>query len=186
MMKEKQLYYIEDSKILKFQNHTNYWHQYWDNRFQWKKITFLDIGGAYGIKKLRNNYLPYSDIIIFLIDSSESLSNDNFGLHYKDNFKELQECINLIEDKQFLIAITKIDIRKSGTLDIIEAYQLQNLFQRKNKFGIIECSSFTSQGIKEILFGWVVLLINNKFLKVFLVKLKNQKNYFVNLFLPYQ
>ena len=96
--------------------------------------------------------LPYNDAIIFLIDSSESLENDNFGLHYKDNFEELQKCINIIEDIPLLIAITKIDKRNSSTLDIINAYQLQNLFQRKKKFGIIECSSFTSQGIKEILF----------------------------------
>ena len=116
------------------------------------EITFWDIGGACGIKKLRNHYLPNHDIIIFLIDSSESLENDNFGLHYKLNFKELQECINLIEDKPLLIAITKIDKRKSRTFDIIDAYQLQKLFERKKKFGIIECSSFTSQGIKEILF----------------------------------
>ena len=103
-------------------------------------------------KKLRDKYLPPNDIIIFLIDSSESLENDNFDFHYKDNFQELQECIKLIEDKPLLIVITKIDKRKSSTLDIIDAYQLQNLFQRKKKFGIIECSSFTSQGIKEILF----------------------------------
>ena len=35
-------------------------------------------------------------------------------------------------------------------MDLINAYQLQNLFKRKKKFGIIECSSFTSEGIKEI------------------------------------
>ena len=29
-------------------------------------------------------------------------------------------------------------------------YQLYNLFKRKQKFGIIECSSFTLEGIKEI------------------------------------
>ena len=101
--------------------------------FNGTEITFWDIGGACGIKKLRDKYLPPNDIIIFLIDSSESLENDNFGLHYKDNYQELQECIELIEDKPLLIAITKIDKRKSSTLDIIDAYQLQNLFQRKKK-----------------------------------------------------
>ena len=120
--------------------------------FNGKNITFWDIGGACGVKKLRNHYLPFNDAIIFLIDSSESLENDNFGFHYKDNFEELQNCINLIEDKPLLIVITKIDKRNSSTLDIINAYHLQDLFQRKKKFGIIECSSFTSQGIKEILF----------------------------------
>ena len=122
--------------------------------FNGKKITFWDIGGACGIKNLRNNYLPFNDAIIFLIDSSESLENDNFGLHYKYNYEELQKCINLIEDIPLLIAITKIDKRKSSTLDIINAYQLKYLFKRKKKLGIIECSSFTSQGIKEILF-WI-------------------------------
>ena len=101
--------------------------------FNGKKITFWDIGGNFGIKNLRNKYLPlpYNDAIIFLIDSSESLENDNFGLHYKVNFEELQKCINIIEDIPLLIAITKIDKRNSSTLDIINAYQLQNLFQRK-------------------------------------------------------
>ena len=116
------------------------------------KITFWDIGGSVGIKNLRKKYFPSSDAIIYLIDSSESLANDNFGLHYKINFEELQKCIKLIEDIPLLIVITKIDIRNSSTADIINAYQLQNLFQRKKKFGIIECSSFTSQGIKEILY----------------------------------
>ena len=116
------------------------------------KITFWDIGGASGIKNLRNNYFPPNDAIIYLIDSSQTLANDNFGLAYKNNFEELQKCIKLIEDKPLLIAITKIDIRNTSTADIINAYQLQKLFQRKKKFGIIECSSFTSQGIKEILY----------------------------------
>ena len=120
--------------------------------FNGNKITFWDIGGACGVKNLRNNYLPFNDAIIFLIDSSESLENDNFGFHYKYNFEELQKCINIIEDKPLLIAITKIGKQRSNTLDIINAYHLQDLFQRKKKFGIIECSSFTSQGIKEILF----------------------------------
>ena len=116
------------------------------------KITFWDIGGASGVKNLRNNYFPPNDAIIYLIDSSQTLANDNFGLAYKNNFEELQKCIKLIEDKPLLIAITKIDIRNTSTADIINAYQLQKLFQRKKKFGIIECSSFTSQGIKEILY----------------------------------
>ena len=109
-------------------------------------ITFWDIGGACKIKELRGHYFPSSDAIIFLIDSSESIGED----YYKDNLEELKKCIQIIEDKPLLIAITKIDIRKVRTLDIINAYQLYNLFQRKQKFGIIECSSVTSEGIKEI------------------------------------
>ena len=109
-------------------------------------IIFIDIGGACKIKDLRNQYLPNNDAIIFLIDSS--LPIDDF-IH-TENIKEFQRCISLIENIPLLIAITKIDIRKISTLDIINAYQLQNLFQRKKKFGIIECSSFTREGIKEI------------------------------------
>ena len=114
------------------------------------KITFLDIGGECKIKELRYHYLPSSDAVIFLIDSSQSVSpTDNFS-NFKYNYEELQKCIKIIEDIPLLIAITKIDERKSSTLDIISAYQLQNLFKRKKKFGIIECSSFTLEGIKEI------------------------------------
>ena len=113
-------------------------------------MVFWDIGGACKIKELRNNYFPSSDAIIYLIDSSEIISTDVRYSGFKYNFEELQKCIKIIEDKSLLIAITKIDVRKSNTLDIINGYQLNNLFERKQKFGIIECSSFTSQGIKEI------------------------------------
>ena len=123
-------------------------------------ITFWDIGGAYKIKELRNYYLPSSDAIIFLIDSSESLEINNNYI-FKNNFEEFNKCIKLIEDKLFLIAITKIDIRKTSTLDIINFFQLENLFKRKKKFGIIECSSFSSQGIKEILYWLSSITIIN-------------------------
>ena len=116
--------------------------------FNGVSINFWDIGGACKIKELRGNYFPTSDAIVYLIDSSEALVEDNYL--FKSNFEELKTCISIIEDKPLLIAITKIDIRKSSTLDIINAYQLENLFKRKQKFGIIECSSVTSKGIKEI------------------------------------
>jgi len=92
------------------------------------------------------HYLPGSDAIIFLIDSS-LLLNDSYC---QKNVDELHECIEIFNDYPLLIAITKIDIRRTSTIDIINAYQLQNLYKRKQKFGIIECSSFTSEGIKEI------------------------------------
>ena len=113
-------------------------------------ITFWDYGYGRGMKDLRHHYLPYSDAVIFLIDSSESVSPTDNCSNFKENNEELQKCIKIIEDKPLLIAITKIDKRKTSTLDIINAYQLQNLFKRKKKFGIIECSSFTLEGIKEI------------------------------------
>ena len=111
-------------------------------------IDFRDIGGACKIKELRHIYLSLADAIIFLIDSSEQVIASDFD--FQDNFQELQKCINIIEDKPLLIAITKIDIRKTSTLYIINAYQLYILFKKKQKFGIIECSSFTLEGIKEI------------------------------------
>ena len=109
-------------------------------------INFLDVGGAYKIKELRGHYFPRRDAIIFLIDSSLPFEED----YYKYNFEELKKCVKILEDKPLLIAITKIDIRKVSTLDIIKAYELDHLFQRKKKFGIIECSCVTSEGIKEI------------------------------------
>ena len=117
-------------------------------------ITFWDIGGAYRIKELRAHYFPSNDAIIYLIDSSELLDANDTNSPYKYNFEEFKKCIEIIDDIPLLIAITKIDIRKTSTSDIINYFQLQNLFKRKKKFGIIECSSFTSQGIKEILY-WV-------------------------------
>ena len=117
-------------------------------------ITFWDIGGACKIKELRAHYLPSNDALIYLIDSSELLDSNNTNSPSKYNFEEFKKCIEIIDDIPLLIAITKIDIRKTSTSDIIDYFQLQNLFKRKKKFGIIECSSFTSQGIKEILY-WV-------------------------------
>ena len=114
-------------------------------------ITFWDWGYGRGIKERRQYYLSSCDAVIFLIDSSQPLpSTPDVYCYFKDNYEELQKCIKIIEDIPLLIAITKIDIRKVNTLDLINAYQLQNLFERKKKFGIIECSSFTSEGIKEI------------------------------------
>ena len=122
-------------------------------------MTFWDIGGNFKKNELRHNYLPFlNDAIIFLVDSSEPLIINDIYPDYKNNFEELQKCINIIEDKPLLIVITKIDIRKSSTLDIINAYKLYDLFKRKQKFGIIECSSFTSEGIKEILY-WLSSII---------------------------
>ena len=117
-------------------------------------ISFLDIGGAYKIKELRGHYFPSSDAVIFLIDSSLPFEED----YCKDNFEELKKCVKVLEDKPVLIAITKIDIRKVSTLDIINAYQLDSLFQRKKKFGIIECSCVTSEGIKEIEY-WLTSIV---------------------------
>ena len=118
--------------------------------FNGVNINIWDIGGACKIKELRGYYLPLCDAVIFLIDSSESI--DEY------NFEELKKCVQIIEDKPLLIAITKIDIRKVSTLDIINAYQLDNLFQREKKFGIIECSSVTSKGIKEIEY-WLTSIV---------------------------
>ena len=112
------------------------------------KMNFMEIGGGYLIKLLRNEHIPNSDAVIFLIDSSHPLDDDSST----ENIKDLQECIKAIEDKPLLIVITKIDIRKTSTLDIINTYQLNDLYERKEKFGIIECSSYSSQGTKEILF----------------------------------
>ena len=116
-------------------------------------MTFWDIGGrVYRVKGDRERFLPIGDVIIFFIDSSQSVNpNDNCS-DFKYNFEEFQKSLELIKDKPLLIAITKIDKRKVSTLDIIHAYQLNDLFKRKQKVGIIECSSFTSQGIKEIKF----------------------------------
>ncbi len=125
--------------------------------FNGVNICFWDIGGACKIKELRGHYLPASDAIVYLIDSSEPLVEGNYL--FKLNFEELKKCISIIEDKPLLIAITKIDIRKSSTQDIIKAYQLENLFKRKQKFGIIECSSETSKGIKEIEY-WLTSIEN--------------------------
>ena len=111
------------------------------------------------MKERRQYYLSSCDAVIFLIDSSRTLpSTPDIYCNFKDNNEELQKCINIIEDIPLLIAITKIDIRKVNTLDLINAYQLQNLFERKKKFGIIECSSFTSEGIKEIEY-WLTSLV---------------------------
>ena len=121
-------------------------------------ITFWDIGYGIGTKSLRKNYLPNNDAVIFLIDSSKSVSpTDNFS-NFKDNYEELQKCIDIIKDIPLLIAITKIDIRKTSTRDIIHAYQLDNLFKREKKVGIIECSSFTLEGIKEMKY-WLSSLV---------------------------
>ena len=118
-------------------------------------ITYWDIGGACKIKELRKHYLQDSDAVIFLIDSSSKIEPyDTYSSHssFYENFIELQKCIEVMEDKPVLIAITKIDKRVETTKDIINAYQLDRFFNRKKKFGIIECTSNTSEGIKEIKF----------------------------------
>ena len=122
-------------------------------------ITFWDFGYGSGMKELRQNYLSPCDAVIFLIDSSRSLSkNDDIYGDFNNTYEELQKCITVVEDIPLLIAITKIDKRKTSTRDIINAYQLNDLFKRKKKFGIIECSSFTSEGIKEIEY-WLTSLV---------------------------
>ena len=114
--------------------------------FNGVNITFYDVGGACKIKDLRSHYLPISDAVIFLIDSSVFISDT----YFYENIEEFKRCLPFVENIPLLIAITKIDIRKEKTLDLINAYQLQDLYKRKAKFGIIECSSFTMEGIKEI------------------------------------
>ena len=128
--------------------------------FNGVNFKFMDIGGACKIKELRKGYLPTCDALIFFIDSSQLLSKDNYL--FEGNLEEFKKCLNFIEDKPLLIAITKIDIRKTSTLDIIKAYQLDNLFKRKQKFGIIECSTVTSIGIKEIKYWLFEVAKNSK------------------------
>ena len=120
-------------------------------------ITFWDIGGACKVKELRNHYFPGCDALIYLIDSSTIIKHESY-CDFTNNFEELKKCIKILDDKPLLIAITKIDIRQLSTYDIINNYELDKLYDRKNKFGIIECSSFTGQGIKEILF-WLSNLV---------------------------
>ena len=125
--------------------------------FKGLSITFWDIGGGCGVKELRNNYFRDFDALIYLIDSSTIIEHKSHS-DFTDNFEELKKCIKIIDDMPLLIAITKIDKRQLSTYDIINNYELDKLFNRKNKFGIIECSSFTGQGIKEILF-WLNNLV---------------------------
>ena len=120
-------------------------------------ITFYDYGGSFGLKELRNHYFPSCDALIYLIDSSTIIKHESY-CDFTNNFEELKKCIKILDDKPLLIAITKIDIRQLSTYEIINNYELDKLFDRKNKFGIIECSSFTGKGIKEILF-WLRNLV---------------------------
>lgn len=124
-------------------------------------MKFWDIGGLHMARKaFRNEYVPQSDVMIYLIDSSMKYDNDQNLIVYNEScFEDFRECIRLIGDKPVLIVITKIDMRQTSTLDIIEAYHLENLYERKQKFGIIECSSVTLEGVKEILF-WLSSIIN--------------------------
>ena len=126
--------------------------------FNGVNITFWDIGYGSGIKGLRKNYLPQNDAVIFLIDSSQSIIPNDYNSDFKYNYEELQKCIDIIKDIPLLIAITKIDKRKASTRDIIKAYKLNDLFKRKTKIGIIECSSFTLEGIKEMKY-WLSSLV---------------------------
>ena len=119
--------------------------------FKGLSITFCDIGGSFKIKEFRNKFFCDCDALIYLIDSSTIIEHKSHS-DFTDNFEELKKCIKIIDDMPLLIAITKIDKRQLSTYDIINNYELDKLFNRKNKFGIIECSSFTGQGIKEILF----------------------------------
>ena len=117
--------------------------------FEGKIITFWEISGGCKVNELRKNYLlSDNDAIIYLIDSSELVIPSD--IDFQNNFEKKKKCIDIIGDIPLLIAITKIDIRKTSTQDIINAYQLQKLFDRNKKIGIIECSSYTLQGIKEI------------------------------------
>ena len=54
------------------------------------------------------------------------------------------------EEKPFLIVINKIDIRKKSTNELIEMYQIERLFNKKGKFGIVDCSSITNEGVEKI------------------------------------
>ena len=116
-------------------------------------MIFLDVGGrVFKVKTDRERFISSLDAIIFLIDSTQSVDpNDNFS-DFKYNSEEFNISIKLIEDKLFLIAITKIDKRVVSSFDIIDAFGLKDLFKRKQKYGIIECPSFTSKEIKEIKF----------------------------------
>ena len=72
--------------------------------------------------------------------------------------KNYKKCINIIKDIPLLTTIIKIDKRKTSTRDLINAYKLYDLSKRKEKIGIIECSSFTFERIKEIKY-WLSILI---------------------------
>ena len=109
-----------------------------------KEFLFCDFGGGYIVKELIEHYTN-NDILMFFIDSS-IIQKD---LH-EYNLKELNRCIKYFEEKPFLIVINKIDIRKKSTNKLIEMYQIERLFNKKGKFGIVECSSVTNEGVEKI------------------------------------
>ena len=116
-------------------------------------MTIWDIGGRVWFSELyQKKYLSMADVLIFCIDSTVNIND------LRCDYERFEKCLELIEDKPLLVAITKIDKRIVRTYDIIETFKLNKLFERKQKFGIIECSSYTTQGIKEIKF-WLSNII---------------------------
>lgn len=126
-------------------------------KFNYDNITFCvwDLGGQKSIRTLWENYYQQSDVIIYVIDSSDNYRLDETG---KELYTILQQPeLNGIP---VLIYANKQDLNLSLSPDeIIDSLNLSRITDRK--WTIVACSALTKMGITCGL-NWLSKIVNQK------------------------
>ena len=114
-----------------------------------------DLGGQKSIRTLWENYYQQSDVIIYVIDSSDNYRLDETG---KELYTILQQPeLNGIP---VLIYANKQDLNLSLSPDeIIDSLNLSRITDRK--WTIVACSALTKMGITCGL-NWLSKIVNQK------------------------
>ena len=112
-------------------------------KFQFNEVTFSvrDLGGQKSIRSLWENYYQQSDLLIYVIDSSDSYRLEETG----------NELYSILQQPELsgipiLIYANKQDLNLSLSPDeIIESLNLTRIVDRK--WTIVACSALTKQGL---------------------------------------
>ncbi|MFX0095862.1 MAG: ADP-ribosylation factor family protein [Candidatus Hodarchaeota archaeon] len=107
------------------------------------KIIAQDLGGQEIYRKDWNKYLPFSDIVVYVIDASDRK-------RIEESKREYEKFLD--KSKKILFLANKQDLDEAlGKKEIIDYFELQNL---EIPWHIEETSAFTGEGIRKAL-NWI-------------------------------
>lgn len=113
-----------------------------------KKLTIWDVGGQSAIRPLWIHYFANTQAIMFVVDSCDKNS-------LEDVKKELHRVLEAeeLKDSLLLVVANKQDL--PDAMKCQEVSEILELVSLKHKWGILECSAKSGEGINEIL-EWII------------------------------
>ncbi|XP_046330909.2 ADP-ribosylation factor-like protein 3 [Haliotis rufescens] len=119
------------------------------------KLNVWDIGGQRKIRPYWRNYFENTDILIYVIDSSDKKRFDETSLELKELLEEEKLAgvpLIVFANKQDLVTATSVS-------DIAEGLRLEVV--RDRKWQLQACSAVTGEGVKDGM-EWVMKTVKKK------------------------